>query len=160
MVLVILLSFAAGAACAVLVPRLVAGLADKWIFPTDRREVARATSPDGAVDAVIDVIECGAPCSSRYEVFLIPRTAASETNAVQPVFVADYTVNTQARWMEPHLLDISYDKAFILSFHNVVYPLGRPGNEESWRYAVEVRLSPSSSRFSYLSEANPGSHGQ
>jgi hypothetical protein len=38
----------------------------------------------------------------------------------------------------------------INSFHNVVYPFGQQGNIESWHYAVEIRLAPSSSGFSYL----------
>jgi len=154
-VLSILISFITGVACAVLMPRLIGGVADRWLFPLDHHEAARTTSPDGTVDAVTEVIECGAPCSSTYAVSVVPRGDAAPTDAAQRIFVADDVVNRRVQWKELHLLDISYDKAFIHSFRNVTYPLGRAGNVESWRYAVEIHLSPSSARFPYLSEAKP-----
>jgi len=153
--LVITLSFIAGIAAAVLVPKLIGRVADRWIFPKDRREAARTTSPDGTVDAVTEVIECGAPCSSTYAISVVPRGATAPADPVQPVFVADDIVNARVQWKESHLLDISYDKAFIRSFRNVTYPLGQPGDEASWRYAVEIHLSPSSARFSYLPDQKP-----
>jgi len=60
--------------------------------------------------------------------------------------------NPQIRWDEAHLLDISYDKAFIDSFRNVAYPFGKEGHPDSWNYEVEIRLVPTSSRFSYLTD--------
>jgi len=150
----IFLSFIAGIVVGVVAPRLLRGGADKVLFPEHRHEIARATSPDGTVDAVMEGIECGAPCSSGYSVSVVPKGGPPPKDTVQQVFVADDVVNAQIRWNEPHLLDISYDKAFIHSFRNVTYPLGRPGNVESWRYAVEIHLSPSSARFSYLPDGN------
>jgi hypothetical protein len=150
----VLLSFIAGVAVGIVAPRLFHDVADKVLFPEHRREIARATSPDGTVDAVMEGIECGAPCSSGYSVSVVPKGAPPPKDPVQQVFIADAVVNAQIRWNEPHLLDISYDKAFIHSFRNVTYPLGRRGNVESWRYAVEIHLSPSSARFSYLGDGN------
>jgi len=147
------LSFIVGLASALLGPRLISGAADRWLFPKDRHEVARTTSPDRTVDAVTEVTECGVPCSSTHAVSVVLRERAGSANAIQQVFVADDVVNMHVQWREPYLLDISYDRAFIHSFHNVTYPLGRPGDEGSWRYAVEIHLSPSSGRFSYLPDA-------
>lgn len=153
--LLIVLAFIAGVAAAAFVPKLVGRVADRWLFPKDRREAARTTSPDGTVDAVTEMIECGAPCSSTYAVSVVRRGAAAPADPVQQVFVADDMVNAGVQWKESHLLDISYDRAFIRSFRNVTYPLGRFGDEESWRYAVEIHLSPSSARFSYLPDPKP-----
>jgi hypothetical protein len=150
----VFVSFIAGIVVGIVAPRLLRGGADRVLFPEHRHEIARATSPDGTVDAVMEGIECGAPCSSGYSVSVVPRGSPPPKDTVQQVFDADDMVNAQIRWNESRLLDISYDKAFIHSFHNVAYPLGRPGNAESWRYAVEIHLAPSSARFSYLGDGN------
>jgi TonB family protein len=151
--LAVFLSFAAGIAIGIAAPRLIHG-ADKLLFPEHRHEIVRATSPDGAVDAVMEGIECGAPCSSGYAISIVAKGSAPRKDPVQQVFVANDVVNGQIRWEESHLLDISYDKAFIHNFRNVAYPFGRGGDVNSWRYAVEVHLTPSSPRFSYLAEEN------
>jgi len=150
----LLFSFLCGVAVAAFGPTLFRLAASRLIFPVHQTEVARVTSPDGQVDAVAERIECGAPCSSGYAVSVVPKGVAHPTEAIQRVFLADDIVNPQLKWSEPHILDIGYDKVVIQNFHNVAYPLGRPGNVESWRYTVEVLLSPSSTRFSYVT------HGQ
>jgi hypothetical protein len=143
--------FVSGAAAALSVPPLFRLAASKLLFPQQRTEVFRATSPDGRVDAVAERIECGAPCSSAYVVSVVPKGAARPAELAQQTFAADEIVNPEVKWDEPHLLEIGYDKALVEEFRNLAYPFGRPGDIESWRYQVEVRLSPSSSRFSYLS---------
>jgi hypothetical protein len=155
--LIAILSFVIGAVCAAALPKLTGSVADKLILPEDHRETARITSPDGTVDAVTELTECGAPCSSIYSVSIVPKGTLLSQNTVQKIFVADETVNLQVMWREPHLLEIAYDRAFILDFRNVAYPFGRSDHPESWADAVEIRLSPSSSRFSYLV---PGGRGQ
>ncbi|HKV61528.1 MAG TPA: hypothetical protein VJO16_06425 [Candidatus Acidoferrum sp.] len=153
----VFLSFIAGIAIGTMAPRLIRGAVDRQLFPEHRREISRATSPDGTVDAVLEGIECGAACSSGYSVSVVPKGNAPLKDPVQQVFAADDMVNAQIRWDEAHLLDISYDKAFIHNFRNVAYPFGRAGDEGSWRYAVEIHLIPSSPRFSYLVDGN-GNH--
>jgi hypothetical protein len=153
-VLLVLVSFVSGITLALLTPWLFHVAAGKILFPERRTEVSRVTSPDGRVDAVAERIDCGAPCSSGYSVSVVPRGATLPNDPAQRIFLADDIVNPQVKWDELHLLDIGYDKAFIQNFRNVTYPLGRPGNVESWGYAVEVHLSPSSSRFSYLPDGN------
>lgn len=156
----VLLSFVSGIAVGLLAPWLFHKAADKVLFPEHCIEVARVTSPDGRVDAVAERVDCGAPCSSGYSVSVVPRGAAFPSEPAQRIFLADGIVNPQLKWDEPHLLDIAYDKALIQNFRNVSYPLGRPGNIESWDYAVEVHLSPSSARFSYLPDANQAKASQ
>ena len=45
-------------------------------------------------------------------------------------------------------------ESLIVVFRNVTYPLARPGNVESWQYGVEIHLSPSTARFSYLPDTS------
>jgi len=146
----VFVSFIAGMAVAIVVPRLVEAGAKRLIFPDQYTEIARITSPDGAVDAVMEEADCGAPCSSVYSVSIVHRGDLALRDPVEQVFIADDVVNARIRWQEPFLLSISYDKALIHSFHNVGYPFAKAGNVDSWKYMVEIRLAPSSTRFSYL----------
>jgi hypothetical protein len=148
----VLLSFLAGVAVALVAPRLILAAANVILFPDHHTEIMRVTSPDGTVDAVAERIDCGALCSSNFAVSIVPKGGAALSDPVQQVFIADDMVNAKIVWKESHLLEIAYDRAFIHSFRNVSNPLGRPGNVESWQYEVEIRLAPSSTRFSYLSE--------
>lgn len=155
-ILWVLISFFVGIGSAILLPRAIRAAGDKLLFPERRTQVERLTSPDGTVDAIVEQIDCGAPCSSAYAVSIVPKGSSGPRDAAQRVVLADNTVNFQARWKEDHLLEIAYDKAFIHNFQNVTYPLGRPGKPGSWQYAVEVHLSPSSNRFSYLTGRDIG----
>ena len=144
------LAFLGGVAVGALAPWIVKVSAARLLFPETRSEVARVTSPDGVVDAVALRIDCGAPCSSAYAVSVVPKGTFPPKNSDRQFFLADEITNPQIRWKESHLLDIAYDRASIGSFRNVVYPLGKVGAPETWHYAVEARLSPSSPSFSYL----------
>jgi hypothetical protein len=148
--LLIVVSFLAGAGTAVLAPLFSRAIADRYLFPERRTEVARVLSPDGVVEAVAQRIDCGAPCSSGYAVSIVPKGTLPSRDPGKQVFLASDIANAQIRWKEPHLLDIGYDKALIQSFRNVTYPMGESGNVQSWRYAVEVRLLPTSPSFSFL----------
>lgn len=154
----VFLSFVAGIAVTISAPLLFRSVAERWFFPVQYREIGRVTSPDGAVDAVMEEGNCGAPCSFVYYVSIVPKGSAGLNDPAQQVFIADDVVNARIRWSEPNLLDIGYDKALIDSFHNVAYPFARSGNADSWRDEVEVRLAPSSARFSYLKDATAPVH--
>jgi hypothetical protein len=143
-------AFVMGIGVAVLVPKLIDIVLGRTLFPEERAEVQRVTSPDGVVDAVMESINCGTPCSLTYEVSVVSKGTSVPRDRSQQIFLAEDLVKPSLRWKEEHLLDIAYDRAFIHNFKNVIYPLGRPGNVESWQYGVEVHLSPSKSRFSYL----------
>ena len=152
------LSFIGGAVLATVVPRIIHAAADRLLFPETRTEVSRVSSPDGIVDAVVQRINCGTPCSG-YAVSIVAKGATAAGDPNTQIFLAEDVANAQIRWSEPHLLDISYDKALINSFRNVTHPLGKLGNIESWHYAVEVHLSPSSATFSYLGDSrDPKNH--
>jgi hypothetical protein len=144
------LSFIAGVSAAIVAPRVASAAANRWLFPLQYEEISRVTSPDGAVDAVMERSNCGAPCSFGYSVSVVAKNGAAIRDPLQQVFIADDMVNAQIRWNEPHLLSVSYDKARIYSFSNVAYPFRESGN---WRDPVEIHLVPSSARFSYLADA-------
>ncbi len=146
----LLVAFVAGIAAAIWIPRI----ADNLFSAEHREEVERLTSPDGTVDAVAEDISCGAPCGLGYAVSVVPKGAPPSKGSLRQVFHADDVVNLRLRWREPHLLVIGYDRALILDFSNVAYPLAQPGNPDSYHYGVEIQLSPSSDRFSYLADGN------
>ena len=152
LVLYLSASFLAGIAAAALAPWLVSRGADH-VFPLQLKEIARVTSPDGAVDAVMIRDNCGAPCSFGYSVFIVPRGTRPPRNFAQVVFSADDMTDEKLVWKQPHLLDIAYSQALIHTFRNVSHPFGEFGaKEQNWHYRVEIQLAPSSSGFSYLRE--------
>lgn len=148
--LIVLGSFVAGLMCATFVPRLVSLAIDKGVSPDQRSQVARVTSPDGTVDAILESHNCGVSCGLDYSVIVVPRGANAPTNATASVFLADDVVKPQIEWKQTHLLEIAYDRALVEDFRSVAYPLAKSSDQASRRYAVEVRLAPSSSGFSYL----------
>jgi hypothetical protein len=117
------------------------------------QEIARATSPDGTVDAVFLVNGCGAMCSDAYLVSVVPRGAKPPATIEQYAFSADGMTEGQICWRQSRLLEISYRRALINQFRNLSYPFAKPGDMESWKYKVELRLAPMSQDFSYLGEA-------
>jgi hypothetical protein len=144
--------FLAGIISAVIVPNLVRAVLDRVIFPERTDEVSRVTSPDGIVDAVVIRSHCGAPCSTNYSVFVVPKGREVGRKADQRVFSADDLTGQLLTWKKAHLLEIAYGRALILSFQNVTYPFLRAGQTNSYEYRVEMRLAPTSPGFSYLKD--------
>jgi hypothetical protein len=143
--------FLAGVLCTVVAPKLFLLVLNRVIFPEERTEVSRVTSPDGTVDAVAIRSDCGAPCSTNYSVFLVPRGTRIRGSSTQPAFSADDVSGEHLAWSQPHLLEIGYNRAFIINFQNVAYPFtDHMGNRTLQRF--EIRLAPASSSFSYLKE--------
>ncbi len=134
-------AFVAGIACTALAPLLVARIADR-IFPLGIAEIARVTSPDGVVDAVMIRDNCGAPCSYGYSVFVVSRGKAAPKDLTQNVFSGDDMTGGKITWRKAHVLDVLYDRARIYGFRNISYPLG--ASQKNWNYKVEIRLRPSS----------------
>ena len=145
-------AFVAGIAVAVFVGARLNAIASRSVFPMQYREVGRAVSPDGVVEAVLVETDCGVPCSVGCAVRIVPKGMKASTGLPEPVFLAQYIVNPRIRWLEPHLLEVAFDKALINSFRNIEYPLAHSGEKGSFRYMVEIRLAPSSPRFSYLDD--------
>jgi hypothetical protein len=146
----IFLAFVAGIFAAVWIPVI----AHRFVDTQHREQVQRLTSPDGTVDAVIENINCGVPCGLDYALSVVRKGAPPAKDSLQQVFLGDDVLNLRVRWKEPHLLEVGYDRAMILDFRNVTYPLAQPGNLDSYHYGVEIQLSPSSTHFSYLKDGN------
>jgi hypothetical protein len=143
--------FIAGVVCTLVVPKVFLFLLNRVIFPEQRTEVSRVTSPDGTADAVAIRTDCGAPCSTNYSVFLVPRGTRIRGSSAQPAFSADDVSGEHLAWSQPHLLEIGYTRAFIINFQNVAYPFtDNLGNRTPQPF--EIRLAPASSSFSYLKE--------
>ncbi len=142
-------SFLVGVAIALMGPRLVNVVLGQLFFSKARVEIARVTSPNGSTDAVMTKTDCGAPCSSEYRVYIVPKGGKAPTQQ-QSVFFADDLVEQDLEWRESHLLQIKYRQALIHEFSNITYPFGEFGRPETWQYAVEIRLAPFSPDFSYL----------
>lgn len=134
-------------------PSLVNSALGKIILPEHRWEVERVPSPDGTVDAVMEGSGCGPLCGDTYLVTVVPKGKKAPADAERYYFSADDMVDAHLRWKQPHLLEIAYKRARINNFQNVVYPFARFGDQESWKYEVEIRLAPSSEGFSYLQGA-------
>jgi hypothetical protein len=134
------------------VPRLIRLAANRAIFPEQRAEISRVTSPDGVVDAVMIEKNCGAPCSIDHAVFVVPKGQKVPQDSDQAVFSADDISSDKLVWKQSHLLEVSYGRAFVLNFRNVAYPFYPTKNDHAPAYRVEIRLAPTSSAFSYLSE--------
>ena len=149
LVLWVFFSFLAGVGTAVFGPVLFDAVG-RSIFTTERREVARVTSPDGLVDAVSVESDCGPLCSFEYHVSLVPKGVAAQGKAADEVFYAEYPVNPRVQWKERYLLEVGYDRARIEFFHNIAHPFAHQGEKASFDYMVEIRLAPSSQSFSYL----------
>lgn len=153
-ILYLAVSFLIGILCAVLVPRLISHAADH-VFPLALKEIARAPSPDGVVDAVLIRDNCGAPCSYGYSVFIVPKGEPAPSDFERDIFSADDMLDEKLVWKQPHLLNISYSKALIYKFRNLAYPLAEFGaKEKNWSYKVEIQLAPSSTGFSYLQSSD------
>jgi hypothetical protein len=147
-------SFLVGMAVGFAAPWLIARAADR-VFPLQLKEIARVTSPDGRVDAVIVRDNCGAPCSYGYTVFVLPNGESTPHDFERAVFSADDMLDEKLVWKQPHLLAISYSRALIYKFRNVAYPFGEFGaSQRNWDYRVEIQLAPSSVRFSYLRDSD------
>lgn len=149
----LLASFLVGVAVAVILPTSTRTLSD-LLFRVPRKEIARITSPDNVVDAVVIEIGCGAPCSSTALVYVVPKGKVPSNDPGRAIFSADDLVGEKFSWTAPHLLEIAYTKALINRFTNVSYPFAVFGKEDTWKYVVEARLAPSSTGYSYIKEGD------
>ena len=144
-------SFLAGIGVTVAAPRVASRVADHFLH-MERKEIARAISPDGKVDAVMIRDNCGAPCSYGYSVSVVPRGMNPSKDSQGDIFYAEDMEDAKLTWKQPHLLSIAYRKALIYKFRNLSYPLGESVAEgKDWAYKVEIELEPlSTTGFSYL----------
>jgi len=104
-------------------------------------ERARATSPDGMLQAVIAERASGATVSTPIEMYLIP---INGTLSGEPVLLGDRFENLRLSWKGPHFVEIHYDKGRIFKFTN----FWQSSNPEQSQNVIEIRLKPSSDSFS------------
>ena len=150
LVLCSLFSFLAGVGAAICAPTIFDAAVGRFIFPHQRKEIARVTSPDGTVDAVSVESNCGVPCSLEYHLSIVPKGAPAPGKAEDEVLYAENAVNPRVKWKDRRLLEFGYDKARIEYFRNIAYPFLHSEDKAAADYMVEIRLAPSSPTFSYL----------
>lgn len=115
-------------------------------WPVDREEIARTSSPDGALDAVMIRTDPGAVSSYGYEVHIVPKGTKPREGSHYAIFSAKHMEHEKLVWKQSHLLEIQYEKAHIFYFCNLWYDRKFQNAE----YFVELRLAPRSVGFSYL----------
>ena len=133
----------AGVICGCGPTSVVPRLAGSWEYI----ETARVKSPDSLVEAVLVTGDAGATTSTITKLYLLPAGGSCDpTDEIQNKarFAGDHIKNLQVSWKSPKLLEIQYDEARIIHFHNQWY---HP-EVQNLRHVVELRLSPTSAEHS------------
>src|ERR1700722_10664027 len=93
------------------------------LFPPDRRnavELMRTVSPDGMFEGVLVRDEWGGGMGGfMWFVFILPKGEKLPSTYDKAVFAAGRLTLPTIVWKQPHLIEISYDKAEIERFQNV-----------------------------------------
>jgi hypothetical protein len=98
-------------------------------------EVARVTSPDGLVDAVVTSTDAGALVSLYYHVYIVPK---GSKDLVKPILEGYGLDESKVHWAAPQVLIIPYTCALINEFSNAwIDPRINHGVNA---YEVEIRL--------------------
>lgn len=100
------------------------------------RELARVTSPDGDVDAVLDEIRPGFVTEPYFYRVYIVRAGSHEFKDEDEVVEATGLGAAKMAWVVPRLLEIPYSNACINKFSN------NWSHMSDDRYVVEIRLIP------------------
>jgi|AntRauTorcE11897_2_1112592.scaffolds.fasta_scaffold11353_2 hypothetical protein len=104
-------------------------------------EINRIISPDSLVDAVV-IEQNGALTDTFYRVYIVPTTGKPKVG--HEIFLADGIRNLNMIWLQPKLLEISYDKARIFQFSN----FWSSSEVEDFSYVIEIKLAPNDSLWS------------
>jgi hypothetical protein len=128
------------------------------VFPPDNTkavELTRAVSPDGRFDAVLVRDEWGGAMGGFiWAVFIVPKGEKLPSVYDKSIFVAHRLTRAGIVWKQPHLIEISYDKAEIERFQNVWSCWDdRQSEAERKNYYVEIRLAPFAPDYSILTPA-------
>lgn len=116
------------------------------IIDCNSEEIARVTSPDGKVDALMTRRNCGTGPSPNpsysYSVYIVPKGDAlprvEDPFETAKVFYANMAEGLEIRWMESRHLRIEYADARILDFRNFWVSLALSRSETS---LYEIRIS-------------------
>jgi hypothetical protein len=101
-------------------------------------ELARVTSPDMIVDAVLTRTNTHATVPYSYRVYVVPRGRPAPREREFEVFRADHVDGLALAWPRAGVLEIRYDRARIFHFTNFWHS----GDVRNFTYEVEVRLRP------------------
>lgn len=101
---------------------------------TDGKEIARVTSPDGRVDAIVIEVRTGATVPTPTELYISPKGAKPILDDL--VLRGDHFENVSVRWESDKLLELSYSAARIYRFSN----FWRSRSIDDSAYLVEIKL--------------------
>jgi uridine phosphorylase len=101
-------------------------------------EVARSTSPDSLVDAVIVRSNAGATTPFVYRVYVVPAGQDIPRQEGYENFRADKVEDLSLRWKSAGALDIEYKAARIFHFSN----FWNSKSVKNFEYTVRLRLVP------------------
>jgi hypothetical protein len=117
-------------------------------------EVARVTSPNGQLDAVM-IRDDGGGAAGGWEwyVYIVAKESGVDQGKSHAIFHAGTLTGEKLMWSQGHLLEIHYDIADIEEFRNLwgLHEIQNVGSVGEREYSVEIRLVPSSQDFSLLS---------
>jgi hypothetical protein len=143
--------------CAGIAICFLAGCGESGQSPKTRiflgSEVARVTSPNGQLDAVM-IRDDGGGAAGGWEwyVYIVAKASGVDQGKSHAIFHAGTLTGERLKWSQAHLLEIHYDIADIEEFRNLwgldeIQTVGSAGEHD---YLVEIRLVPSSLDFSLL----------
>ena len=111
-------------------------------------ELARVTSPNGQLDAVLMRYICGGAVGGGVDsnVYIVRKGASVVPKRGSEILRADPMSGGALAWKRDHLLQVQYDIAYIQAFRNVwglheVENVGATGERD---FEVEIQLSPKS----------------
>lgn len=115
-------------------------------------EEARATSPNGQLDAVLIRTDGGGAAGGwEWYIFIVIKGRPVDISHSRSVFNAGTLTDCKLVWVHANLLEIHYDIASINEFRNIwaLSEAEHGRNASSSDYFVEVKLTPTS-EFSVL----------
>jgi hypothetical protein len=107
-------------------------------IPGRTEELARVTSPDSLVDAVLTRTDSHATVAYVYRVYVVARGKPTPRELDWEVLRADHVEGMSLAWPRTGRLEIRYARARIFHFTNV----WEAREVRNFAYEVEIRLRP------------------
>lgn len=98
-----------------------------------KSEVARFTSPDKVVDAVLVTVETDATSSTPTELYIIPAGGKLEG---EPFLTADHIEDVKLEWAAPKILIVSMSLGRVFHFNN----FWQSRKVDNFNYTVQIYL--------------------
>ncbi len=102
--------------------------------PVAREEMARLSSPDFRVDAILIRANAGATTSFVFEVYIVQTGDVPTEDDL--LFRGDKMEGLKLRWVQSKLLTIQYEQGQIFHFSN----FWSSQDVQNFKYRVEIRL--------------------